>query len=84
MSGCEDYRDELLPKLTRCNDGMCGADDCPRCRPTCKSTESCVICGRKKYVVHICDEERCPVCEAFVCCECDMEEHMLESHTHER
>ena len=67
-----------LPKLTRCHDGRCGADDCPHCRPNCTSVEQCLECGTERYSIHISDEERCPVCDTFICEECDIELHKRE------
>lgn len=68
-------KDETLPKLIRCSDGMCGAYDCPRCHPACTEVEYCIECGRPFYTVYITDEDLCRFCLGFVCAECDMEQH---------
>lgn len=32
--GDHDYEDNWKRKMMMCSDGFCGADDCPRCRPS--------------------------------------------------
>lgn len=62
-----------LIKLYRCYDGLCGAEDCPRCNPGCGEIIICPRCGREEYACYIDGWEMdrfnaysgvCPECKA--------------------
>lgn len=66
-----------MERLISCRDGLCGAIDCPRCRPGCDDIEICSCCGVEEYVCYMyecsgCGEVRlCEHCADKLCNDCN-------------
>lgn len=45
-----------LRTLKRCYDGLCGAEDCPKCNPGCDAVVTCSECGKEEYICYIDDD----------------------------